>query len=338
MAMRDPLNQLFRQRFQGHESPVDPGVWEAIQSRLAAEVPASDAVNEVFRQRFQGHELPVDPAVWKAISAQLGHPAGGLFGGALGWAAAGAGALIVAGSIYLLTVGTGPEQVVAVQPVEANAGLAQPQAARETDDRTAPDIGAGVAPQPAAAVQRLQPSSTGVAPATAEGNTAPADVQAKPEPAQPVDGQEVVERIIGLLTTEVEREVNGEGPPAVAPTRPNRSALHVENPAEPVTDGALAEPSPGPLPEIFLQNTFSPNGDGVNDTYEVKAEGFARMLVKIFSVRTNQLVFQTTSNEAWTGANCEDGYYVVAVEALTPDGRMVTAGKVVWLNRQGHNN
>jgi hypothetical protein len=57
------------------------------------------------------------------------------------------------------------------------------------------------------------------------------------------------------------------------------------------------------------------------------------VLVKVFAMKNNQLVFSTHSGEAWTGANCEDGMYLVAVEALTPDGRSVTEGKVVWLNR-----
>ena len=65
------MNDLFRERFQGHESPVDPGAWDAIQSKLAMGAPAADPVIKLFQEKFQGHEAPVDPSAWSNISLSL---------------------------------------------------------------------------------------------------------------------------------------------------------------------------------------------------------------------------------------------------------------------------
>ena len=101
--MRDSLNTLFHDRFQGHELPVDPGVWQGITQQMAnATVSTADGLSDLFKDRFQGHETAVDPAVWKGISAQLGHAAVGTTAGSglLGWAAAGVLAVTVGAVAY----------------------------------------------------------------------------------------------------------------------------------------------------------------------------------------------------------------------------------------------
>ncbi|MFN6115543.1 MAG: hypothetical protein ACK46C_06645, partial [Flavobacteriales bacterium] len=73
--MKDNLQHLFRDRFQGHEAAVDPGAWQAIQGQLAAAAPAADGLNDLFRARFAEHEMEVDPSVWQGVSPQLGQTA-----------------------------------------------------------------------------------------------------------------------------------------------------------------------------------------------------------------------------------------------------------------------
>jgi len=133
-----------------------------------------------------------------------------------------------------------------------------------------------------------------------------------------------VEQIIQELAAQARQEA---AKPETVPTPVDVVSLPVE-PEEVVEEGAAVE-----VPKLFIPNVFTPNGDGVNDSYQVVGEGFERILVKVFAMKTNQLVFSTNAGEAWTGVNCEDGMYLVAVEALTADGRAITEGKVVWLNR-----
>jgi len=343
--MKDELSALFRDRFAGHEAPVDAGAWQAIQAKLSAGAVGSDALQELFQERFAEHESPVDPSVWANVSSQLGHgvaaTGGGSFMGGLGWAAAGIGVLAVVGAAYLFnTYPTTPETIVeepvlvsapegpkdqaeeaatvAVVPSPRTEAVSDPTAAGAGEETSRPIQAAG--PEPST-------RSTGPEPTVP---AAPADVL--PEPgssttAAMAEGPAIVEGIISQLTERVKADVESKVDTQIKP-----------DDGPPSDEGAATEPEldmpPTPeLPQLFLPNTFTPNGDGVNDTYRVSEEDFARMMIRVYSVQNNQLVFSTDSNEPWTGANCNEGYYLVAVEALAKDGRLVTQGKVVWLNR-----
>ncbi len=150
-----------------------------------------------------------------------------------------------------------------------------------------------------------------------------------PETPTEAEGAEIVENIITELTTRVTEEVLAEAS--------QRSRLGIDS----VVNTASSQDTQTPveveeaLPKLFLQNVFTPNGDGVNDTYfpVIEADAFERIMMRVYDVRNDRLVFNTTTNEPWSGDGCLDGYYLVAVEAITPDGRLVTQGKVVWLNR-----
>ena len=137
-----------------------------------------------------------------------------------------------------------------------------------------------------------------------------------------------MDHIIAEITDKVEEEVRTSTPPLGSGSNPQNltATAPIE---EPVLSAPIAKP--------FMPNTFTPNNDGVNDHYVVPMEGFTSMLLRVYSLKNNQLVFSTNSGEPWTGANCEDGMYLVAVEAMTTDGRVVSEGKVVWLNRTGMN-
>ncbi|MEM9052640.1 MAG: PKD domain-containing protein, partial [Bacteroidota bacterium] len=55
------------------------------------------------------------------------------------------------------------------------------------------------------------------------------------------------------------------------------------------------------IPAVGVPNSFSPNGDGLNDEVSVLGQGIARMEFKIFN-RYGQLVFETNNqNESWDG-------------------------------------
>ena len=76
---------------------------------------------------------------------------------------------------------------------------------------------------------------------------------------------------------------------------------------------------PAPL-VLNIPNVFTPNGDGVNETFKITAEGYSSYHIKIFN-RWGQLLFESTeTNNHWNGkvrqSNKEapDGTYYYVIE------------------------
>src|SRR5690348_13243109 len=117
--MEDKLTNLLQQRFSGHESPVDPGAWDAISSGLG--VANGETLRQAMQQKFTGHEVSVDPSAWTNISGQIGAGAGAGIGA--GWLAAGIGALLVTGGLLWYTAQGPAEQAAA--PAKTEQTVAQ---------------------------------------------------------------------------------------------------------------------------------------------------------------------------------------------------------------------
>lgn len=345
--MKDSMNTLFQQRFQGHEAPVDAGVWEGIQQQLIAAAPTADAVNDLFRERFQGHETPVDPSAWANISGQLGHSAAaGGVGTAWAWVAAGVGAVVVTAAAVLWEPGQNNAQQAVAEVEQTNsvpAATTQPVVA----DRVEVPVTAPAASEkaPAPKVSRIKQAAPQQKPnedraKAVEPASPPALEQLPPPlfndgPGTEKDGPAVVSEIITVLEEQVKQQpLTAEPEPGSASKPANTKKPNAEGSLDGGPSGETIETTTPPaLPKLFMPNTFTPNGDGVNDTYVVDGASYAALFVRVYSLKSNALVFSTNSGEPWTGDGCEDGMYMVAVEAHTAEGRTTTEGKVVWLNR-----
>jgi hypothetical protein len=343
--MRDEMSKLFSDRFRGHESPVDPSVWEGVQQQMAASAAgAEDGVSKLFKERFQGHETAVDPSVWQGVNNQLGHITSTTGGsGLLGWAAAGTAVLVagIAGFLFLSDTPSDIQHVEAgpipelIQPTQrTGVSVAEPDQPpvgpiTTTNSGTDHSRSAPIAvPKPADRVSRpAGPKTMATLPTDPVNDLRPA---LDPVYARAQDGPARVETIIQELTTEVENEVK-------ARPEPERSEVSlVEDKPEESEQPSTAEDRTA-APELFMPNTFTPNGDGINDRYEVDMTGFKSLVLRVYSMKSDRLVFSTNGGEPWTGEGCEAGMYMVAVEAVTKDGKIISQGKVVWLTRDGTN-
>lgn len=345
--MKDSLKDLFRERFRGHEAPVDPATWQVIEARMLTSAPATDNVNELFRERFQQHEVSVDPGVWQGISSQLGHGAaagGALFGG-FGWVAAGIAGLVVVGGLVIALNGDEKPAVIAEKAslTVTPSALAEPTNGSEVrsavGSNETTNENKGMAPSTERSASPIV-SDRGTAPVTNHsilGNVEPSSngqptSTTNTNPGAEPEGARLVNTIIADISENVEEEV-----------RASYRETSANNPEEPVLNSEaavnpdLSQTASTELQKPFMPSVFTPNNDGINDVYVVPMEGYTSLLLRVYSMKSNQLVFSTNSGEPWTGANCEDGMYLVAVEAIAADGRLVSEGKVVWLNRAGMN-
>ncbi|MBL7923219.1 MAG: gliding motility-associated C-terminal domain-containing protein [Bacteroidia bacterium] len=79
-----------------------------------------------------------------------------------------------------------------------------------------------------------------------------------------------------------------------------------------------------PAITLYVPNTFTPNGDGLNDTFGVAGEAIKDFRMQIFN-RWGQLIFESSNaNERWDGTfqgqKVPMGTYVYKVTASSPNG------------------
>ena len=65
--------------------------------------------------------------------------------------------------------------------------------------------------------------------------------------------------------------------------------------------------------QLFFPNSFTPNGDGVNEVYQVKGKSADEIEYIAIYNRWGQRVFESNSNIGWDGNNCAIGIYTINV-------------------------
>ena len=77
-----------------------------------------------------------------------------------------------------------------------------------------------------------------------------------------------------------------------------------------------------PLMNVYIPNAFSPNGDGINDSFGIRGEGAFAYTMQIFN-RWGEKIFESTNpNEQWDGTyNSEPVQQGEYVYQLTAFGR-----------------
>ena len=80
-------------------------------------------------------------------------------------------------------------------------------------------------------------------------------------------------------------------------------------------------------PRLFAPNAFTPNGDGLNDFFELKGVYIADYNLLMFD-RWGALIYESFSlNDHWDGTwrdkPCQEGVYVWVVHARGFDGTVI---------------
>jgi gliding motility-associated-like protein len=84
------------------------------------------------------------------------------------------------------------------------------------------------------------------------------------------------------------------------------------------------------IPTIFIPESFSPNGDGINDLYEPVMLGIKSYTMTVFN-RWGEMIF--TGNEAWNGGKAPQDVYMVMIHYTTGQGTKFTQSLSVTLLR-----
>jgi len=328
------MNDLFRERFQGHESPVDPGAWDAIQSKLAMGAPAADPVIKLFQEKFQGHEAPVDPSAWSNISSQLGHPAATGISSVWGWAAAGVTALVIGGAALFMTNDPAveladipqdpkeihiPTLVSTTVPAKVDAPIPAEQELIISNSAVLKSVApAKLAQAVSLGIEHISPDPIVTEPVDGSVKGAPEAKEEDPvktdaEFPEPIDGPIIVAQIIDELTTKAAEAAKNVLENAKPELSSSATTSVADEPNEDNTDQPLTDLKPmAPLPELFIPNTFTPNGDNINDTFEVIAEGYER---------------------SWFGSSPSKRMFRSLVPIMDPSGMATTVRTVITLLR-----
>jgi gliding motility-associated-like protein len=76
--------------------------------------------------------------------------------------------------------------------------------------------------------------------------------------------------------------------------------------------------------QFWVPNTFTPDGDALNDFFGVSGEGIApeEFVLQIFN-RWGELIFESNDpNNPWDGGNAQQGVYAYRIEAVNKYSRI----------------
>jgi len=88
---------------------------------------------------------------------------------------------------------------------------------------------------------------------------------------------------------------------------------------------------------FYVPNSFTPNGDGINDTFQPKGMGFTEYTLDIYD-RWGERIFSTNSfYQGWDGyfkgTLCQNGVYNWKIQIQTPQGLLKTKSGTIMLLR-----
>lgn len=85
-------------------------------------------------------------------------------------------------------------------------------------------------------------------------------------------------------------------------------------------------PPPPPTEQVYLPNAFSPNGDGLNDTWhilnvpELQALGVEVQVVSVYNRWGNEVYKSNNINFSWDGKNNSNDTYFYYIRYRTASG------------------
>ena len=283
-----------------------------------------DFIKELFKEKLGGLEAPVKPDMWANISSQIG---------VAGTSVATTGLSIYAKTIIGLSIAAS---------VGVGAYLIINNTSSEQKDENTEKI-----------VQQDVTNSDETTDSITQNNTVTSDEKSNIESNQnelsPIENQEVIlnrmdvvqtNDLIDVKPTEENKVDEKTNVPPVKTVKPSVDEKKEDNLVE---KKIPSEESNSPIKTeenytMVISNVFTPNGDGVHDVFEVKAEGLSDFNVVVLD-QNSKIVYQSQdplfqwNGELMDGSQATVGAYLFYITARDRQGELVTKSSRLYIQR-----
>ena len=309
-----------------------------------------DPIKDLCRDKLQSHEVMPSKAVWSSVSSSLGHSAVSTAGvGSASFlkivaVAVGVSAAGVAGFLFLSSDESEAIKVIektVLQEKDLDESVSSETTDSDLQESTSPEITLSQSESLSLekvtaneSIQETQPESITINESLPVST--PSESQAKvlivEEPTDNVLPQENPVTPQVSVTVPAELAVDD-----VEISTTANAATSQESLPEEVSD-ELEVPELAVEEQIVLPNIFTPNGDRVNDLFEIKMEDKLEFQIVVLN-QQNQPVFK--SNDAhfqWDGTMLNgqpapSGTYLYYFSAKDMNGKDVTKSSLLTINR-----
>jgi len=88
------------------------------------------------------------------------------------------------------------------------------------------------------------------------------------------------------------------------------------------------------MPDLFIPNVFTPNGDGINDNFRIVGlEAFIENELTVVNNRGKLIYSKKNYNNTWYGEGQPDDIYYYTFRVVSPDGTTITHRGYVYIKR-----
>jgi gliding motility-associated-like protein len=283
-----------------------------------------DFIKELFKEKLGELEAPVRPDMWANISSQIG---------VAGTSVATTGLSILSKTIIGLSIAAS---------VGVSAYLVINKTTSNQKEESTEKI-----------VQQDATNSDETTDSIKQNNTVTSDkksnIKSNQNELPPIENQEVISNRmdvvqtndhIDVYLTDIKKEEEKE---IITPVKVFKLPVDKKKEENRVDKTSPSEESNNPIKtdenySMVLSNVFTPNGDGVHDVFEVKAEGLTDFNVVVLD-QNSKIIFQSQdplfqwNGELMDGSQALVGAYLFYITARDRQGELVTKSSRLYIQR-----
>lgn len=302
-----------------------------------------DAIKDLFRDKLQSHEVIPSNAVWSSVSSSLGHSAASGFGAAsflkVAAAVVGVTTIGVVGYVLLDTdkaspANTNTNTMITVAPIEAT----------EVETSTKESISISEGDKSILSnVPVVSPNSVGKKMITADlVQQTQSEIMIVDNVKTPLDLKEDIIPVVSeniVVETPVSPQTSLVEAPQASEDVSNNISQEAPETSLSESDLEIAsEEVPQVEEEIILPNVFTPNGDRVNDVFEIEIGEKLEFQIVVLN-QLNQVIFKSSDSafkwdgEMLNGEPAPSGNYVYFLSAKNMNGADFVKSSMLLIQR-----